>query len=186
MKGNIGNKYEKETSLIIEIIEKLILLDVFLFTVTVNNPLDPENPSKYLVLFGTTVSVSKTGRLASCSHLEKTREMFEQKWDPKDKQKVFRKDKNGELILKDTSSILLLLRGKCYRVENGTNTFSELLYNEWKFGHPKNTEGRIFDLISFYFLCIQTFAHSSNFAPDLVISNQNIFIVQTYRKMGST
>ena len=149
MKGNIGNKYEKETSLIIEIIEKLILLDVFLFTVTVNNPLDPENPSKYLVLFGTTVSVSKTGRLASCSHLEKTREMFEQKWDPIDKQKVFRKDKNGELILKDTSSILLLSLGKCYTVENGTNTFSELLENVFRpevpivVGHKDNQEGNI-------------------------------------------
>ena len=89
------------------------------------------------VLFGTTVSITKKGRLASCSHLEWTTQMFT-------------RTNRGKLVEKfnKDESVVQLQLGKCYKKGINETTFSFLLENIYKPGHPitlnheKYPEGR--------------------------------------------
>ena len=84
-------------------------------------------------LFGTTVSINKKGRLASCSNLELTSRMFDQ-----------RSNKIGKFKAIDTSDFTVsrFQLGKCYKKDKNETTFSFLLENIKKFNIPLNTEGK--------------------------------------------
>ena len=107
--------------------------NLFLFSVTKSETFKVATDSVIhkKVLFGTSVSISKNGRLASCSHLEWTTQMWALR---------------SSIEAMSLSNFQL---GKCYTVENGTNTFSELLENVFRpnvpvvVGHHLNKEGKI-------------------------------------------
>ena len=84
------------------------------------------------VLFGTTVSISKSGRLASCSHLEWTSGLF------------FNNNR-GKITKYDTSNYAVFNYplGKCYKKDISEHTFSFLLENIFKSPtHPSNSKGK--------------------------------------------
>ena len=86
------------------------------------------------VLFGTTVSINKNGRLASCSNLEWTKGKFQIKFNISGNEEwATIQGKNGKPkpIKRDLGAHELQL-GKCYKKDDDEDTFSFLLENFFK------------------------------------------------------
>ena len=100
-------------------------LSIFLFTVS--------DHSEYnFVHFGTTVSINKKGRLASCSNLEWTKGRFQIKFDRNTGEWVLLEGKDGNLKPIEIHKVYEQQFGKCYKKDKNDDKFSFLLENFFK------------------------------------------------------